>query len=566
MSVWETLDRHTDATKVAEALEKAGVPPPQQAERSITEQRALAWEMFFATGSDASDDDSTQYRIAGDPITPGAALDAVAALREGSELHVDSLLKVLKAGARALTAEPSVLDLAAASDVYVVGDLHGSMPSLAEAVELCGPMGDGRCVVFNGDFVDRGSHSTEVLASVLLLKLAMPTSAHLLRGNHEDTLLSAAYGFKQEVEDKYKHSTISHEQLGPGDRHPPDSLWGAIASVYAALPIAATTESALIVHGGLPSAEMRLETLQRLSAADRALPSVLPSARPSAASAEVRIRERMSGLRRTGSDVGARGEGDVQAADSTHELIQGLVWSDPDVRIRGVRRNEPRGGAGYLFGPDVAEEWLRRHGMRDLVRSHQVVERGWERLACGGGDNSSGGDSRGGGDGDATSVWTVFSSACYPNGEGDNIGAVLRLRPGATPEPIEFRPEAVSACASGGREAAEPREATAEASEAASVRSLGELVLRRRHRLREAFEAIGEGGRVSVEQWAIVMERELGLELPWLVLQPELADRVKRASQGADGTYTISESTDIDFNRFLERYAVQASERRARSK
>ena len=83
MSVWETLDRHTDATKVAqcsaEALEKAGVPPPQQAERSITEQRALAWEMFFATGSDASDDDSTQYRIAGDPITPGAALDAVAA-------------------------------------------------------------------------------------------------------------------------------------------------------------------------------------------------------------------------------------------------------------------------------------------------------------------------------------------------------------------------------------------------------------------------------------------------------------------------------------------------------
>lgn len=551
MSVWEdTLDRHSDATKVAEALEKAGVPPPRQAERSITEQRALAWEMFFASNSDASDDDEKKYRIA-DPITPGAALDAVAALRQGSELHVDSLLKVLKAGARALAAEPSVLDLAAASDVYVVGDLHGSMPSLTEAVELCGPMADGRCVVFNGDFVDRGSHSTEVLASVLLLKLAMPTSAYLLRGNHEDTLLSAAYGFKAEVEQKYKQSHVSHEQLGPGDRHPPDSLWGAIASVYAALPIAATTDSALIVHGGLPSAEMSLGTVQRLSAADRALPSVLPSARPSAASAEARIRERLGGLHRS-DGAGAPGEGGEAHADSTHELIQGLVWSDPDVRIRGVRRNEPRGGAGYLFGPDVAEEWLRRHNMRDLVRSHQVVERGWERLACGG----DGGDDASGGRG----VWTVFSSACYPNGEGDNIGAVLRLRPGAAPEPIEFREEAVSACASVGRgEAAEPREA---GEGGASVRSLGELVLQRRHRLREAFEAVGEGGRVSVEQWAHVMERELGLELPWLVLQPELADRVKRASQGADGSYTISESTDIDFNRFLERYAVQASEQR----
>ena len=73
-------------------------------------------------------------------------------------------------------------------------------------------------------------------------------------------------------------------------------------------------------------------------------------------------------------------------------------------------------------------------------------------------------------------MWTVFSSACYPNGEGDNIGAVLRLRPDAAPEPIEFRPSAVSACASAGRGAAEPREA----SEAVSVRSLGELVLRRR--------------------------------------------------------------------------------------
>ena len=72
--VFETLDRHSDATKVAEAMSKAGLPP-KPAELSITEQRALAWEMFFDHPS--SDDAKPQYEVA-ETITPGVALDAVA--------------------------------------------------------------------------------------------------------------------------------------------------------------------------------------------------------------------------------------------------------------------------------------------------------------------------------------------------------------------------------------------------------------------------------------------------------------------------------------------------------
>ena len=50
-------------------------------------------------------------------------------------------------------------------------------------------------MIFNGDFVDRGESSVEVLSSLLLLRHVDPRNVVLLRGNHEDELLSTAYGF-----------------------------------------------------------------------------------------------------------------------------------------------------------------------------------------------------------------------------------------------------------------------------------------------------------------------------------------------------------------------------------
>lgn len=40
--------------------------------------------------------------------------------------------------------------------------------------------------VFNGDFVDRGAHSLEVIGLLLALKVSMPNRIWLVRGNHED--------------------------------------------------------------------------------------------------------------------------------------------------------------------------------------------------------------------------------------------------------------------------------------------------------------------------------------------------------------------------------------------
>ena len=47
--------------------------------------------------------------------------------------------------------------------------------------------------IFNGDFVDRGKKSLEVLLLLLALMLVWPREVYLNRGNHEDLVMNARY-------------------------------------------------------------------------------------------------------------------------------------------------------------------------------------------------------------------------------------------------------------------------------------------------------------------------------------------------------------------------------------
>ena len=164
------------------------------------------------------------------------------------KLDGDSLIQLAQAAVKVMGAEETLVDLRdkGFKHVTVVGDLHGSLDCLKKVLELVGLDSTGKnkrddqVVIFGGDYVDRGAHSLEVLATLLLLKLSHPDTVHLLRGNHEDTMTASIYGFREEMDEKYDDPEMVEE------------VWYEFGLVFAAFPIVAWTKSAAIMHGGIP--------------------------------------------------------------------------------------------------------------------------------------------------------------------------------------------------------------------------------------------------------------------------------------------------------------------------
>jgi len=318
----------------------------------------------------------SSFNYSGVVITTPMALNTADLLRqgftEGTPLGREYAAMVVTTATDIFAAEQNVMYLAAPteqSSLTIVGDLHGSLADLNCILNEIGEPSPSNRVLFNGDFVDRGTHGIEVLLVLLVYKCLHPESVHLNRGNHEDALVNQSYGFQQECVQKYDKT-----------------MFKMIVQLFKNLPLCAVVgggpansdRGLFVVHGGLfsdPDA-----TLDSISAIERKKYStvMLQTKRPS--------------------------EEDV--------LIEEMLWSDPTADgSLGLFRSDR--GCGIEFGPDVTVGWLKSIGCHSLVRSHECIEDGCEFVPINLPPNKK-----------RYSIYTVFSASNYS--DGDNQGAVLK--------------------------------------------------------------------------------------------------------------------------------------------
>ncbi|NXF77066.1 PPE2 phosphatase, partial [Sclerurus mexicanus] len=121
-------------------------------------------------------------------------------------LHARYVLQLLCETRRVLKVMPNISHLSTSysKDITICGDLHGNLDDLLLIFSKNGLPSEQNCYVFNGDYVDRGKNSMEILIILFAFLLIYPNNLYLNRGNHEDYMMNLRYGFTKEVSKKYK--------------------------------------------------------------------------------------------------------------------------------------------------------------------------------------------------------------------------------------------------------------------------------------------------------------------------------------------------------------------------
>ncbi|MCS7140461.1 MAG: serine/threonine protein phosphatase [Candidatus Nezhaarchaeota archaeon] len=201
--------------------------------------------------------------------------------------------------------------------LVVIGDIHGDYDGLTKILLKAGLKNhfpDNTVLVFLGDYIDRGVKSPHVVYEVFKLKLQHSDFVVLLRGNHEGPPELPVYPHDFPIHLNYIYLERWKE------------LYESIVNCFNNFYACAFLEGSLfMVHGGPPTKFTRLEDL-------------------------IRAHEDIS-------------------------TIEELLWNDP-MEHKG-KIPSPR-GAGYLFGPDVTDYFLKTIGAKVIVRSHEPCDEGYE--------------------------------------------------------------------------------------------------------------------------------------------------------------------------------------------
>ncbi|KAJ1459088.1 Metallo-dependent phosphatase-like protein [Pelagophyceae sp. CCMP2097] len=396
-------------------------------------------------------------------------------------LHHKHVLQVLASYLRVLQPAPNVVHVSTAVSqcVTIVGDLHGQLRDLEMIFQQNGmPSATNPLVpayIFNGDLVDRGTHSLEICVILFGLAVADPSCVRINRGNHEDYSVCDTYGFTDEIFAKYPEDEgVEIAEL--------------FAEVFAFLPIACVVDqSTFVVHGGLGRYSLKFlgdvprhhfKTLQGVP----------------------------------GELWEGRDYGDVKHCD--WEALMDAVWSDPQ-KEAGIQANAKR-GAGACWGPDYTALWLKHEGLNEVIRSHECCEFGYELHH---GDK----------------CMTLFSASNYYAGES-NWGAFAKLSAVMKgSETMAFKSSVTlhqfvvdDVLPQDGS----PAPTRAPQNAKASVERVRLILYEYKTQLAAEFEAadVDQSGELDLFVWASIMERVITIKLPWLHLRPDFIEL--RESEG----------------------------------
>ncbi|XP_071044388.1 serine/threonine-protein phosphatase with EF-hands pef-1 [Parasteatoda tepidariorum] len=291
-------------------------------------------------------------------------------------LHAKYVLVIIHAARNILRFKPNINF---ASSVYsgqitVCGDLHGKLEDLLTIFHKNGLPSRDRPYIFNGDFVDRGTHSVEVLLILLACFVVWPDAVFLNRGNHEDFNMNIRYGFLKEVMVKYKDHAAE--------------ILRAVEDLYGWLPLATVIDNKIfVVHGGVSDTT----NLKDIAEMDRH--KFFTVLRPPVS------------------------EGQLAYEPVEWKEIVDLLWSDPRPQP-GCYHNTYRGG-GCFFGPEVTQAFLERHHFKMLIRSHQCKSDGYEYSHNG-------------------QVLTVFSASNYYDTGSNRGAYIKLIGPELIPQPVLY--------------------------------------------------------------------------------------------------------------------------------
>mmetsp|Transcript_152853 Transcript_152853/g.488360 ORF Transcript_152853/g.488360 Transcript_152853/m.488360 type:complete len:718 (+) Transcript_152853:25-2178(+) len=316
----------------------------------------------------------------------------IAFQKDGGNLpKKDAYLLVLDTIAR-LRSETTLMDVVVkpGQTLTVFGDLHGQYFDVMNMLDMTGLPSETKPFLFNGDFVDRGSWSIEVITLLFAMKLKDPDRVYFNRGNHEMLEANIIYGFAGETGSKYDLE-----------------LFNLFSEAFRNLPLLhLINKEILVVHAGLPGPRPRVWLPGQTHDPEDAVPvNVQPCMLD-----EIRTVDRYTELSpnsyKAAVDDSPRQE---EKYETDTRMIIDFLWADP------------RGGAGYgpsyrksrgvfMFGPDVTQQFAQANKLKMVIRSHEVKSQGWLQ--------------------DHPSLMSVFSAPNYLD-TGGNSGAFLQLTPGA---------------------------------------------------------------------------------------------------------------------------------------